>query len=230
MTSRSSTAVSRREVGLITRRLRNEYGDYAHGNRKNPLDELVFIMLSIRTREMVNHRVFREYKRQYPTFENVLSGSIRQLESVFEPAGLANQRAARIREVFKQIKEDFGIASLARLHRWNDEEVEGYLRTLPGIGVKTARCIMMYSLDREVFPVDSNCWRIACRLGWFHGVGRYAECSHTIMDDFQNSVPANLRFSLHVNMVSLGRKICKAVSPRCDLCVLADRCPSASLL
>ena len=87
---------------------------------------------------------------------------------------------------------------------------------------------MLYSLGHEVFPVDTHCWRISQRLGWIRSTSRDGVCSKRDMDRLQEKIPAKLRFSLHVNMISLGREICIDGRPRCNLCPLKQLCRSAS--
>ncbi|MEZ5304792.1 MAG: endonuclease III domain-containing protein [Verrucomicrobiales bacterium] len=102
----------------------------------------------------------------------------------------------------------FGKLSLADLRRLPDGEVEAFLTSLKGVGKKVARCVMMYSLDRQVFPVDTHCWRIARRLGWVRPTQKDGHCSERDMDRLQERIPPARRYSLHVNMVSLGRGFC----------------------
>jgi endonuclease III len=107
----------------------------------------------------------------------------------------------------------------------SDEEAEAFLLSLPGVGKKVARCVLMYSLGRQVFPVDTHCWRIAQRLGWVRPTQKDKHCAPRDMDRLQSKIPPELRHSLHVNMISLGREICAPTSPRCDECPISAWCP-----
>jgi endonuclease III len=106
----------------------------------------------------------------------------------------------------------------------SDDECEQFLLGLPGVGTKVARCVMMYSLDRQVFPVDTHCWRICRRLGWVRRTTPDGNCSRRDADRLQSRIPPELRRSLHVNMVSLGKRLCLAGSPRCDECPIGRLC------
>ena len=119
------------------------------------------------------------------------------------------------RKTCDAIIERFGRLTLAPLQGLDDAAGEAFLTSLPGVGKKVARCVMMYSLGREVFPVDTHCWRIARRFGWVRPTQKDGHCAPRDMDRLQNKIPPALRFSLHVNMVSLGREHCKAGAPLC---------------
>ncbi|WP_405243740.1 endonuclease III domain-containing protein [Lentisalinibacter salinarum] len=216
-----------RRVGI---RLREEYRDYAHDNKTDPLDELIFILLSIRTQAHVNEKVYRAFKKAFPNYHSVDRHSRHKLISLLRPAGLADQRAGYLLQILTRIRSDFGSCSLRNLQTLDDDSVEAYLLTLPGIGLKIARCIMLYSLNRAVFPVDTNCWRIACRLEWFPCEGNASECSRMVVNAYQGLIPNAWRYSLHVNLVSHGRLVCRNTRPRCGECVLLDLCPSAGTI
>jgi DNA (cytosine-5)-methyltransferase 1 len=135
--------------------------------------------------------------------------------------GLSRQKAAYIKSIMKKVEADFGRPTLNALRRRSDEEVESYLLSLPGVGIKSARCVMMYALHREVFPADVNCLRVLERVGLIPWNGRRAE---TVADVAQEIVPAQLRRDLHVDLVQHGRAVCTLNSPRCGICCLADLC------
>ncbi len=204
--------------------LRRRYGDHDHYNRRNPLDELLFIICSTQTTESSYRRTFRELRREFPTFSRLAEAPAEYLAKPLEPGGLSNQKAKSMRRIFDAIEETFGKLSLAPLREYDDAACEEFLTALPGVGKKVARCVMMYSLDREVFPVDTHCWRIARRLGWVRATTGDGHCSDRDMDRLQNRIPAALRYTLHVNFVSFGREICTASKPACDQCPIARHC------
>lgn len=102
----------------------------------------------------------------------------------------------------------------------NTDALEAYLAGLPGVGLKTARCVMMYALDRAVFPVDTHCMRLFVNLGLMEGRMRFEYAQ----DLLQDAVPAEIRKPLHVNAVAHGRETCIPRFERCDRCVIADLC------
>ncbi len=208
----------------IARKLRKRYRDFGHYNRKNPLDELLLILCSVKRGEKVYLRAFKSLKQAFPTFEKLNQASVKELTKQIEWGGLQNQKARALKKITTAITGKFGKLSLAPLRKMTEKECEEFLCSLPGVGKKVARCVMLYSLGMKVFPVDTHCWRISKRLGWIKANGRQKFCTSQDMDYLQDIVPPKLRLSLHVNMVSLGREVCLARSPKCDQCPIARYC------
>jgi endonuclease III len=208
----------------IARALRKRYKDFGHYNRKNPLDELLLILCSVKRGEKVYLRAFKSLKQAYPTYEKLNQASVKELTKHIEWGGLQNQKARSLKKITTAITRRFGKLSLAPLRKMTEEECEEFLCSLPGVGKKVARCVMLYSLDMEVFPVDTHCWRISKRLGWIKANGKHKFCTSQDMDLLQDLMPPKLRLSLHVNMVSLGRELCLARSPKCHCCPIAQYC------
>lgn len=211
-------------ISEASRRLTARYGDFAHNNKSNPLSELLFILCSIKTSQRGYEQAFRSLTKNFPTFAELALASSAEIAAALVPSGLELQKAGYITGIMAQLTSDFGRPTLAPLRRMTDEECERYLLSLPGVGKKAARCVMMYSLGRQVFPVDTHCWRIARRLGIVRRTRLDGSCSPNDMDRLQRIIPKQLRFALHVNMVSLGRDTCRAQNPRCDQCPLDSLC------
>lgn len=215
-----------KDVRLIAERLTARYHDYAHNNRKDPYRELVFILCSTMTQQDVHERVYTHFIRRFPTLEKVAKTSPRSLVTALREGGLASRKAMQLKAIAKQVRRETGRYDLNALAGLEDDILDECLRRLPGVGPKVARCVMMYSYARHVFPVDTHCWRTAQRLGWLGR--RHATMTAKGVDTLQEHIPPTLRFSLHVNLVSLGRDVCKAGRPLCERCVLADICPSST--
>jgi endonuclease III len=205
------------------RRLR-AYGNNRHFNKSNPLDELLFIILSAQTESYSYLETFISLRKKFPTKTSLLKASRRSIEAAIKNGGLAKKKSIQISSALKKIYADTGKLSLNFLSKWDDEKVEEYLTSLPGIGLKSARCIMMYSLARQVLPVDTHVWRISRRLGLVPGVPKPTP---RMERKLEAKIPNDIRYTLHVNMVSHGREICTPYWPKCDRCMLADICPSA---
>jgi endonuclease-3 len=208
----------------IASELRKRYKDFGHYNRKNPLDELLLVLCSVKRGEKVYLRAFESLKRAFPTFEKLNQASVKELTEQIEWGGLQNQKARSLKKMITAITGQFGKLSLAPLRKMKEEESEKFLCSLPGVGKKVARCVMLYSLGMKVFPVDTHCWRISKRLGWIKANNKHKFCSSEDMDILQDRVPSKLRLSLHVNMVSLGRELCHACLPKCGHCPIAEYC------
>lgn len=204
--------------------LQTRYRDFNHYNRKDPLDELLFIICSTKTGEASYRNTFRSLKDAFPTHLQIAEAPAEYIARPIVSGGLSNQKAQAIRELLDIIVEKFGAPTLKPLRNMSDEEAEAFLLSLPGVGKKVARCVLMYSLGRQVFPVDTHCWRIARRLGWVRPTQKDKHCAPRDMDRLQSKIPPELRDSLHVNMISLGREICTAGEPRCDECPIAAWC------
>ncbi|MEQ6342427.1 MAG: endonuclease III [Gammaproteobacteria bacterium] len=205
--------------------LKYRYHDFDHYNLKDPLDELLFIICSTKTEEASYRNSFRALKESFPTHLKIAEAPAEYIAQTIARGGLSNQKAKAIRNLLDAVVARFGEPSLEPLRAMSDKEAEDFLLSLPGVGKKIARCVLMYSLDRQVFPVDTHCWRIVRRLGWVRPTQKDRHCAPRDMDRLQSKIPPELRYSLHVNMISLGREICTAGAPRCDECPLADWCP-----
>jgi len=202
----------------IARLLRQKYKDFAHHNKKNPLDELIFILFSVTKTEAIYTRTYKGYKKSFPKHTDILNTSIKDIAKVIHHGGQSTQKATAIKAIVSTLAERFGRPTLAPLKNMSDAECEAFLTSLPRVGKKVARCVMLYSLGRKVFPVDTHCRRIAQRLGWLG-------LQETDEDLLQAMLPPKLRFSLHVNLISLGREFCKAGKPIFTNCPLALHCP-----
>ena len=212
-------------IGNVAAALKNYYRDFNHYNLKDPLDELLFIICSTKTGEASYRSTFRSLKETFPTHLHIAEAPAEYIARPIVSGGLSNLKAKSIRVLLDVIVAKFGEPTLKPLRKMNDEDAEAFLLSLPGVGKKVARCVLMYSLNRKVFPVDTHCWRIARRLGWVRPTQKDKHCAPRDMDRLQFKIPPELRYSLHVNMISLGREICIPTAPRCNECPISAWCP-----
>lgn len=213
-----------RNVDAVASALSERYENHAHGNKANPLRELLFIICSVQTNEALYQSTYARLISRFPTFRELAVAAEEEIVTVIAHGGLARQKARTIKAILARLVLDFGSPTLLPLRTLSDAECEAYLDSLQGVGRKTARCVMMYSLGRRVFPVDSNCWRIARRLGWVRTTRPDKSCSPRDMDRVQAGVPSQLRFDLHVNLVSHGREHCLPSTPLCEDCCIRQFC------
>lgn len=211
----------RRGVCLVNKLLEEEYHSPRLGNKRNPLNELLYIKLSLRTTGPSFERVYAGFKKSFPKWEDVYKADKREVAKALYNAGLSNQKAHNLKAVLRKLKSDFGRVSLSPLNKLSDQDMEEYLCSLPGVGKKSALCIMLYSFDRQMFPVDAHCFRIVKRLGW---IGAKTKYNDKVADIIQNMIPTKLRYSLHVNMVAHGRALCLDRFPKCNICPLLRVC------
>lgn len=222
MVNRASAA--RGSVSTVVATLSAAFGSPDHGNKQDPLDELVFILLSQMTTHHSYRRVFERLKSKYPSWVDALRAGEDALTATIADAGLSHQKAPRIMAILGRLENDFGQPTLFPLNAMSDSKAECYLRSLPGVGIKTARCVMMYSLGRDVLPVDTHLARVAYRMGWVR-IGQSAAKLHATLDSV---VQPSLRFELHVNAIPLGRMFCLAKAPRCQACPVVAYCKTGA--
>jgi DNA (cytosine-5)-methyltransferase 1 len=216
--------------GQIDELLEAKYRSSDLGNLEDPVAEVVFILLSQQTREAVYREVYTELRTRYATWLQVADLSLKQLEKILRPCGFQRRRSAQLKKLLNLVREDnrsrnegpWGSGSdltLSYLSQLTDAEAEAFLTRLPGIGPKSARCVLAYCFSRDVLAVDTHVHRILSRLRLVTSTGRKAD-----HDPFQNAVPASLRRRLHMNLVHHGRAICRTQKPKCGECVLISFC------
>jgi endonuclease-3 len=190
----------------------------------DPVEELVLTVLSQNTSDVNSGRAFEELRRRYPTWEALAAATPGKVADAIRSGGLANVKAPRILAILREIadRED-GRIDLEWMRTASTPKVRDYLLSLPGVGPKTAACVLAFSLGRHTLPVDTHVFRVGRRLGCIPD-GVDAARAHDIMDEL---VPARLRVSMHVALIRLGREVCKPGRPRCEDCPLVDLCPTA---
>ena len=202
MNKKARELTAERFLKQVDRRLRI-YGNNRHFNKSNPLDEMIFIILSAQTESYSYVETFKELRRRFPTRQSLLSARESRIASAIKRGGLHEKKAAQLKGAFRRIFIDTGKLSLAFLSKMDNAAVEKYLTLLPGIGVKSARCIMMYSLNRQVFPVDTHIWRISRRFGL---VPAFPKPSPEMEKEPEEIIPEGIRFTLQTQSHLEGEK------------------------
>ena len=180
-------------------------------------------VLSQHTSDRNSERAFAALRRRFPAWEDVLRAPAGAVADAIRGGGIADQKAVRIQRILATIGEREGRLDLARLERLPDAEVTGYLLSLPGVGPKTAACVLVFSMGRAAFPVDTHVHRVTTRLGWV-SPGTTAARAHDLLAAL---VPPEVRYELHLALVAHGRTVCQARRPRCRECPLRDLCAYA---
>jgi len=206
-------------VSAVVARLLAAYGQPRHGNPFRPLDDLFYIILSNKTMPGSAQRVYRELRRAFPSWNRIGAGDLPRLKELLEPAGLSNLRAAQIVGIVERLRESFGSATLAPLKEMTSSQAEAFLSDLPGVSLKVAKCVMMYTLGFQVLPVDNHVHRISVRLGWTSR--KRADQCH---GELEAVVPPPLRYGFHVSALAHGRLVCRPTKPLCDSCVVRRFC------
>jgi endonuclease-3 len=213
-------------VRQIVARLERALGPLEPPRRWDPLEELILTVLSQNTSDLNSERAFAALRERWPTWEALAVAPEPELVDAIRPGGLANTKAPRILAILRTIadRED-GAIDLSWMHSATDAAVGEYLLSLPGVGPKTAACVLAFSLERDAIPVDTHVHRVARRLG-FYDERTDAAAAHRVLEQ---AVPPKLRVPLHVGLIRLGRQICRPGRPLCEECPLNDLCPTAPI-
>jgi endonuclease-3 len=187
------------------------------------IDEVVATVLSQHTSDVNSERAFARLKERFPTWEQVADAPAQQVADAIRCGGIADRKARSIQQILTAIEEREGRIDLDRLHDLDDAAVETYLLSLPGVGPKTAACVLVFAMGRAAFPIDTHVHRIATRLGWIPP-NTAADKAYRLLAPL---VPPGIRYDLHLAMISHGRAFCRAQRPRCGECVLRDLCAYA---
>jgi endonuclease-3 len=186
-----------------------------------PLDELVSTILSQNTNDTNRDRAFEALTEKFPDWEAVRDADTEAIIEAIRPAGLANQKGPRIQRALKQISEERGSLDLSFLKDWDVDEAEKWLLRFKGVGPKTAAIVLLFSLGKPAFPVDTHVHRVSGRLG-LRPESMNADKTHKLL---ANLLPPESYYDMHLNLIRLGREICHARNPECERCPLNDLCP-----
>lgn len=229
MTASGLRRGARERLATIDGILEREYGtpEGDLGNKSDALDEAIYIILSFQTDLARFGATWSKLRRVYPTWEKVERASSSDIAVVLREGGLQQQKARTIQRLLSAVRRLAGELSLGMLSAMSDEEAERFLTRLPGLSWKAARCILLYSLRRDSFPVDGNTFRILKRTGVLSRRAVYRR--RTLHDALQAAVPAPRRRALHVNLVVHGQRICLPRVPQCSRCPLLAMCPKVGV-
>jgi len=210
----------------IARRLRRAYGPPPAPRRLPPLDELVLTILSQNTNDTNRDRAYADLRAKLPAWEDVADAPLPVIERAIRSGGLAPTKAPRIRAVLRALR-DRGIALDDRaLRRIRHDRLFDLLVAPPGVGPKTAACVLLFSLDRPYFPVDTHVHRVAIRLGLVAPRSTAVQAQAQL----QAALSPGVMYEAHMNLIRHGRHVCVALRPICSQCVLNDICPRVGVV
>ena len=204
--------------------LQQEYGIRRFEPDGDPISVLVATVLSQNTSDTNSKRAFRSLIDNFSNWEAVAAASVDEVAQSIRSGGLAEIKAGRIKLALQEIIEKRGCLDLSFLDDLPLSEAKSWLRELPGVGPKTAGCVLLFSLGKPALPVDTHVFRVAKRLGLIDSKVS-AEQAHELLESL---VPSEDIYQFHLHMIEHGRRICKAQRPRCSLCVLHGLCPSCT--
>jgi endonuclease III len=221
----------KQRVRAIRDRLRELYGRPVQRPHQRPIEELVRTILSQNTSDTNRDVAFERLRTRFPTWEEVRDAPLDEVADAIRPGGLAPQKAPRIQAALREItsrpapgreaaeaeRGDLDLSWLAHAPR---EQALDFLMSLPGVGRKTAACVLLFSFGRPEIPVDTHVHRVGGRLGLFPA-GTSLERAH---DEMLAIVDPEDAYELHINLIRHGRAVCRP-RPRCDQCALRRMCP-----
>ena len=211
-----------RRVSALRERLREVYGLPSAPPHGHPIAELVLTVLSQSTNDRNRDVAFLRMRERFPRWEMVRDVSVDELEEAIRPGGISKVKSVRIQAILRAIGEPL---SLDWLPDVPVAEARDYLTALPGVGRKTAACVLLFAWGLRDVPVDTHVSRVGTRLGLLES-GAPFERLH---DQMLALTPPGAELELHVNLLRHGRRTCHARLPRCDECALARMCPSRRL-
>jgi endonuclease-3 len=200
--------------------LEQEYGPVERRTDSDPIDVLIETMLSQNTSDANSGKAFASLKASFDSWESVSSAPVEDIARVIKRGGLYRIKAARIKQVLKQIAKEQGHISIDSLAAMNMTKAEDYLMRLPGVGHKTARCVLLFSFGKPSLPVDTHIFRVAKRLGLISR-GTTIEKAPGLL---QKRIPPSKVYQFHIHMIEHGRRVCHARRPRCCDCILKSIC------
>jgi len=204
----------------IVQNLENTYGVPKPAPKSDALSMLINIILSQATNDANSDRTFRNLKKRFANWENVLAAAESEIADEIRLGGLANQKAKVIKDLLWQIKEIRGTLSLKFIKKMSDDEARNFLQNFRGIGPKTVACTLLFACHKEVFPIDTHIFRILRRMGILPEKITDAK-AHRLLDKL---APKGKFYSLHVNLIRLGRQVCRPREPLCEQCPLIEYC------
>jgi endonuclease-3 len=207
----------RRRLRTIRDRLRREYGRPVLRAHRAPIDELILTVLSQNTNDRNRDVAWARLRERLPSWDAVREAPVREIEDAIRPGGLAPTKAVRIKRILEAIGDD----DLCWLEDAPLEEARDYLCDLPGVGRKTAACVLLFSFGRPEVPVDTHVYRVASRLGIIRPGASFDEAH----DEMLRLVDPEDAYEVHVLLIRHGRRTCVARAPRCSGCPLRRMCP-----
>jgi len=189
------------------------------------LAELILTVLSQNTADTNSGRAFVQLMRRYNSWDAIAEAPLEEVVATIQNGGLAQQKAPRIQAILRAIKEKSGSWDLTFLETLPLEEARSWLRSLPGVGPKTAACVLLFALGRPALPVDTHVERVAKRLGL---AGPKATAEQT-QAQLETLVEEADYYTFHMLFIKHGRRTCVARTPACGRCPLEPCCPSSEL-
>lgn len=210
----------REKIFRIIRALEERFGVPRLRKREKPLEVLIKTMLSQNTNDRNRDKAYASLKARFPRWEDILNSSPGEVSRAIRVGGLSHRKGKRIYDLLRWIEGRYGEITLQPICQMDFAQAWENLGGVKGIGVKTLAVVLLFACEKDIFPVDTHVHRICLRLG-IVPFRATAEKAFWIMRDL---VPPGKSLSLHLNMIALGREICRPRNPHCPLCPLNSEC------
>jgi endonuclease III len=216
-----------RRVRAIRDRLRLVYGIPLAAPHRDPIAELVLTVLSQSTNDRNRDVAYFGLRERFPSWEEVRDAPVDLVEEAIRRGGISKVKSARIKAILQAITDSNvpGGLTLDWLPSASVPVAQDYLCSLPGVGRKTAACVLLFSFGMHDVPVDTHVSRVGSRLGMFRPKAPFEELHDTMLA----LTPPGEELELHLNMLRHGRRTCHSQRPVCEECALARMCPSAGI-
>ena len=211
----------RSRVRAVRDRLRRFYGRPRNEPHRAPLDELVLTVLSQNTNDRNRDIAYARLRARFPDWRAVAAAPDAEIEDAIRPGGISKVKSRRIKAMLAAIEAQTGGLDLGFLEAAPRGDALEFLEQLPGVGRKTAACVLLFAFDRPEMPVDTHVYRVATRLELIRPRASFEE-AHDVLREATDAAEV---FELHVNLIRHGRRICTARNPACPQCPLLGVCP-----
>jgi endonuclease-3 len=208
-----------KDLKIIIETINKKYPAKKSGSKVPILDVLIATKLSQNTTDKTSYIAFKNLKERFVNWDNVADARLNNIKSAIRVCGLTNTKAVQIKEMLRKMRKEYGKLDLNFLKKLKDEEIYNVLLKYKGIGVKTVSCVLGFSLDRNVFPVDTHIHRILNRIGIVS-----TKTPEQTFDKSKEIIPNKYKMPFHTSLIKFGREICKAVKPLCYECLIYDYC------
>jgi len=212
-------------IQSIDRYLDKLYGPFKPFKKIDGVTELIVTVLSQNTNDVNRDRAFNKLKEKYPTWDDVLKAPVKEIEDAIRVGGLAQNKSKAIKAILKEIKSRYGKFTLDPIAKLPLQEALSELTKFPSVGMKTAACVMVFSYDKPVIPVDTHVHRLSRRLG----LATEKATPDQVFSVLMEITPDEIKYRFHVYLIRHGRAVCKSQRPNCPDCTISHLCPSAEI-
>jgi len=210
----------KRKINTINKLLIDHFGIPPRRKKlPDPLDLLIATILSQNTNDKNSYNAFKNLKEKYKKWEDVARLPQPSIEKLIKVAGLGKQKSTAIKNLLNGLIKSNGKISLNHIKKLKNEKILNELTSYNGIGIKTASCVLLFSLDRNICPVDTHVHRTLNRIGLVN-----TSTPEKTFNSLSGNLPPKTAHQFHTNLIRLGREICKAQKPLCFICPIKKKC------